>query len=87
VFAEWRHGPARCGVALDLRCVRTRDAKLTMEPGSGAGELYDLRNDPFECINRFEDSAYEGLREDMLRRLMERPNDIAAVIKAPSVPG
>jgi arylsulfatase A-like enzyme len=87
VFAEWRLGSARCGVALDLRCVRTRDAKLTMELGSGAGELYDLRNDPSECTNRFEDAAYAGLRDEMLDRLAQRPQDVVEVLRAPSGPG
>ena len=55
---EWRLGTSRCGVALDLRAVRTRTAKLTLELGSGAGELYDLANDPHESENRFDDPAW-----------------------------
>lgn len=73
---EWRLGESRCGVALDLRTVRTATAKLTLELGSGVGELYDLGNDPFECENRFEDPAYSGLRAELIDRLMARSPDI-----------
>jgi arylsulfatase A-like enzyme len=74
-YSEWRLGPQRCGVALDLRAVRTRDAKLTVELGTGAGELYDLRDDPHEMHNRFDDPAARGLRDELLDRLMARPPD------------
>lgn len=74
-LSEWRLGPQRCGVALDLRAVRTRDAKLTVEFGSGAGELYDLRNDPHEMHNRFDDPAARGLRAALMDRLLARPPD------------
>ncbi|MFT3819517.1 MAG: sulfatase-like hydrolase/transferase [Rubrivivax sp.] len=79
-YTEWRLGPSRCGVALDLRGVRSVDAKLTLERGSGAGELYDLREDPHECVNRFDDPAYRGLREELMQRLMCRPNDVMAAL-------
>ncbi|MBS7807284.1 sulfatase-like hydrolase/transferase [Variovorax sp. PCZ-1] len=75
-YNEWRLGPSRCGVALDLRTVRTQTAKLTVELGSGAGEMYDLNDDPYECINRFEDPNHRGLRDELMQRLMSRPNDI-----------
>ncbi len=41
-YSEWNVDASRCGVALELRTVRTRTAKLTLELGSGAGEMYDL---------------------------------------------
>jgi arylsulfatase A-like enzyme len=85
-LSEWRLGPARCGVALDLRCVRTRDAKLTLELGSGDGELYDLRNDPGECENRFSDPAFRGLRDELMQRLMSRPADVMDPMPAPVGP-
>ena len=48
---------SRCGVDLWLRTVRTKRHKLTLETNSGAGELYDLANDPQEMDNRFGDAA------------------------------
>lgn len=85
-LSEWRLGPQRCGVALDLRCVRTRDAKLTLELGSGAGELYDLRDDPHECINRFDDAGHRGLRDELMQRLASRPDDIIDPLPQPVGP-
>lgn len=75
-LTEWRLGAQRCGVALDLRGVRTRDAKLTLELGSGAGELYNLREDPHECVNRFDDPTHRGLRDELTQRLLSRPADM-----------
>lgn len=83
---EWRLGPSRCGVALDLRAVRTRDAKLTLELDSGAGELYDLVNDPHECENRFDDPAYRGLRQALTDRIMARPPDVRSSFCEPVGP-
>jgi arylsulfatase A-like enzyme len=85
-LTEWRLGAQRCGVALDLRGVRTRHAKLTLELGSGAGELYDLREDPHECVNRFDDPAHRGLRDEMLQRLLSRPADMRDPLAAPVGP-
>ena len=86
-YTEWRLGPSRCGVALDLRGVRTRDAKLTLEFGSGAGELYDLHEDPHECVNQFDDPAARGLRDELMQRLMCRPDDITNPLSAAGGPG
>jgi arylsulfatase A-like enzyme len=86
-LTEWRLGTQRCGVALDLRGVRTRHAKLTLELSSGAGELYDLRDDPHECVNRFDDATHRGLRDELTQRLMTRPADIRHPGAAPVGPG
>ena len=56
-LCEWDVRASRCGVDLKLRTVRARRYKLTLEVISGAGELYDLNDDPFELDNRFDDSA------------------------------
>jgi arylsulfatase A-like enzyme len=85
-LTEWRLGPQRCGVALDLRGVRTRDAKLTLELSSGFGELYDLRDDPHECVNRFDDPACRGLRDELTQRLMSRPDDLCNPMPTPVGP-
>ncbi len=85
-FNEWRLGPSRCGVALDLRTVRTQTAKLTLEMTSGAGEMYDLHNDPHECINLFDDVNSRGLREELMQRIMSRPDDILANLPEPVGP-
>ncbi len=72
-YSEWNVSASRCGVALSLRTVRTGTAKLTLELGSGAGELYDLKEDPHEMRNVFDDPAYGGLRNELTDMIMERP--------------
>lgn len=85
-FSEWRLGPSRCGVSLDLRAVRTQKAKLTLEFGSGAGELYDLSNDPHETNNLFNHAAYKGLQDELTQRLLSRPDDILSRMPDPVGP-
>jgi hypothetical protein len=54
--------------------VRTKTHKLTVDLHSGAGELYDLTNDPKEMDNIFDSSAKKSELMDMIR---SRPKDIA----------
>jgi arylsulfatase A-like enzyme len=73
--SEWKLGPARCGVALDLRAVRTENAKLTLECESGQGELYLLDEDPEEMHNRWNDPAVRGIQAELLDMIHSRPKD------------
>ncbi|MEP2952625.1 MAG: sulfatase-like hydrolase/transferase [Sulfitobacter sp.] len=73
---EWELLPNRVGVALSLRTVRTRDAKLTMDLRSGAGEMYDLAADPSEITNLFDDPRRASLQDELMGYLQSRPNDI-----------
>lgn len=75
-YSEWRLQAIRCGVALELRTVRTKTHKLTLELGSGAGEMYDLANDPAEMQNLFDDSGYSRVRKQLEEMLHERPGSI-----------
>ena len=72
---EWKLHPSRTGLALDLRCVRTKTAKLTLELGSGAGELYDLANDPHEMDNLFGNPDHAQLQRELTEMAMSRPRD------------
>lgn len=72
---EWKLGPARCGVALDLRAVRTAQAKLTYERGTGVGELYLLADDPGEMHDRWDDPAVRDLQAQLLDMIHARPAD------------
>ncbi|MEP7085463.1 MAG: sulfatase/phosphatase domain-containing protein [Betaproteobacteria bacterium] len=74
-YSEWSLRDSRFGVALDLRTVRTRRHKLTVERNSGAGELYDLVEDPHEMDNRFKDPAYATVRKSLEAMIASRPND------------
>lgn len=72
---EWELLPTRAGVALSLRTVRTRTHKMTVDLQSGAGELYDLATDPGERRNLFDDPAAAGLRDELMRMILGRPDD------------
>ncbi len=82
-YSEWHVHPSRCGVALQLRTVRTKIHKCTFELGSGAGELYDLANDPEEMINRFDDSGYKGVRDELEQMMRARPGPIRDKLPEP----
>lgn len=45
--------------------------KLGLYPHDGEGDLYDLDDDPFELINRFEDGDYADVREELSERIRE----------------
>jgi arylsulfatase A-like enzyme len=82
-YNEWDLHPSRCGVALKLRTVRTRTHKLTLEMDSGAGELYDLANDPTEMDNRFGDPGMAKVQRELTDMIRARPDD---VMKPPPEP-
>ena len=57
--------------------VRTRTHQFTFNSGD-PGELYDLQQDPYQLGNIYGDSAYEGVRQDLMermRRYMQELND------------
>ena len=82
-YSEWHVHASRCGVALKLRTVRTRTHKCTFELDSGAGELYDLKNDPEEMTNRFEDPAYAGVRRELHDMMRARPGEVLQTLAEP----
>ncbi len=75
-YSEWNLGPGRAGVELHLRTVRTAGAKLTVDLLSGAGEMYDLVNDPDEMANLYEDDGYRGLRRMLADAIRARPGPV-----------
>ena len=52
--------------------VRTDDFKLTVVHGMDSGELYDLRDDPDEFVNHWNDPNYLSIKLDMMKRLCDR---------------
>ncbi len=86
-LGEWELLPNRVGVALSLRTVRTARHKLTLELGSGAGELYDLAEDPWETTNRFDDPGCAAVRRVLTDMIRARPDDARPPAGAPIGPG
>jgi arylsulfatase A-like enzyme len=83
---EWELLPNRVGVALSLRTVRARSAKLTMDLRSGSGEMYDLAADPFEMRNIYDDPDHADLQAELEGYMTQRPDDIGP-INTPVGPG
>lgn len=75
-YCEWNCSASRVGVALALRTVRTRTHKCTFEVNSGAGELYDLVNDPNEMDNRFDDPGCAAIRRELEAMMRARPGPV-----------
>jgi arylsulfatase A-like enzyme len=63
---EWRWMPG-----LHQKTLRTRDWRLTVYAGRRDGELYDLRADPQEFVNRFHDPAYRPAVAEMTAALLD----------------
>ena len=78
--SEWDLRASRCGIGLRLRTARTRRHKLTLELESGAGELYDLHEDPFEMDNRFDDASYAAVRRELTDMIHSRPDDVLRTV-------
>lgn len=57
---------------LSIKTLTGKDYKLTYYAGEAYGELYDRTKDPEEFTNLWEDEAYSEIKENMIRRLMDR---------------
>ena len=76
---EWEVDAARSGVDLDLRTVRSRTHRLSVDLKSGAGELYDLAADPHEMTNLWEDPGASSVRDRLTASIAhDRPGMIPA---------
>ncbi len=72
---EWGLGAGRVGVPLELRTVRTRTHKLTVDLKSGEGELYDLDADPDEMNNIFGAPEAADVQATLQHYISTRPDD------------
>ncbi len=75
-YNEWELLPTRAGVALSLRTVRTKTHKMTVDARTGAGELYDLVNDPHELTNLFDQESAAAIQAELTAFMDSRPDDI-----------
>ena len=60
-----------------VRTLVARDWRLTLYAGAEAGELYNLRDDPDEFDNLWDDAASAPVKADLLERLARRMMDLA----------
>jgi arylsulfatase A-like enzyme len=75
-YNEWDLRAGRVGVALDLRTVRTKRYRMTLELKSDAGELYDMQEDPHEMVNRYDDPAYASVRRELADMIASARRDV-----------
>ena len=83
-YNEWDLNPEGWGLDLKLRTVRTRRHKLTLEENSGAGELYDLGEDPQEMDNVFDTQSYAAVRRELTDMIRSRPDDVMDPVPPPA---
>ncbi len=82
-YSEWHLHASRCGVALKLRTVRTAKWKCTFELDSGAGEMYNLSEDPEEMQNLFDDPGYARVRKELEDLMRTRPGKLREQLAEP----
>lgn len=66
IETEWRWVPG-----LHLKTLRTPDWRITVYAGRSHGELYDLRDDPDEFVNRWDDPACRAARLELTELLLQ----------------
>jgi arylsulfatase len=70
VFAEHKRDDVLTGTEM-MTMVRSRDGKLVHYVDDAYGELYDMRNDPGERVNLWNDPACREQREGLLAALRD----------------
>lgn len=68
IIAEWDNNSG--GADDSVRCIRTDSKKLVYYPGKDFGELYNLKEDPEEFYNRYNDPAYKNDLLEMKEKLL-----------------
>ena len=56
--------------AINLRTLITHDYKLTVCQDSDFGELYDLKNDPGEIVNHWDDEDYSEIKMELYHKFI-----------------
>ncbi len=72
-FSEWDLRPSRNGTKLKLKTVKTHNTKLTFDMLSETEEMYNLRDDPDEMDNLFDDKGYAHLKNQLMDMIKSRP--------------
>ncbi|MDP6117698.1 MAG: sulfatase-like hydrolase/transferase [Planctomycetota bacterium] len=73
VYSEYYHGmQARVEPAPFATMLRSERYKIVVAHGLETGELYDLREDPTETRNLWDDAAHSDTKMSMLKQLCDR---------------
>ncbi|MGB0847105.1 MAG: sulfatase family protein [Thiolinea sp.] len=74
LFIEYNDGLPRLGfdVPARVRVLRTKDYRFTHYKDQAWGELYDLKTDPNECHNRWDDPDYQEVKAELSLRLINQ---------------
>jgi arylsulfatase A-like enzyme len=68
-----------------IRSLITERYRLTVSRGEDWGELYDLKNDPDEMENLFDDPAHAPLRAELFERLAHRQMELIDTSPMPTM--
>ncbi len=68
-----------------IRSIITDTHRLTITRGEDWGELYDLKNDPDEMENLFDDPAHAGARAELFERLAYRQVELVDTSPMPTL--
>ena len=79
VLIEEHQRKSYMGLAHNFRArtLITERWRMTLYDGFTWGELYDLKDDPFEMVNLWDDVAYSALRAPLMERLVRRMMDLS----------
>ncbi|WP_336055551.1 sulfatase family protein [Nitratireductor sp. CH_MIT9313-5] len=74
-LCEYEVDARRSGVDLDLMTVRTKTHRMSVDLRTDTGELYDIKNDPDEMNNLFDDPNAQSVRKELMSMIKSRPAD------------
>jgi len=74
LFIEYNDGLPRLGFSVParVRALRTKDYRFTFYQDQDWGELYDLKRDPNETHNRWDDADYQAIKAELSLRLINQ---------------
>lgn len=67
-----------------VRTAVTRNWRMTLRQGEDWDELYDLRNDPHETQNRFDDASLGDIKADLMEGMLRRSIELQDHAPLPS---
>jgi len=56
---------------LNVKTIRSKEFRMTYYAGKDYGELYDLKKDPEELYNLWDDKNYKNIRDGLIKKLLD----------------